>query len=71
MRKSIAMNADQEFGLAAYWSVHGDRTAALNHLELAIKQGFRNYLWLTIHTDLDNLRGDPRFQALLERVIRK
>jgi tetratricopeptide (TPR) repeat protein len=71
MRKSIAMNADQEFGLAAYWSVRGDRTAALDHLELAIKQGFRNYIWLTIHTDLDNLRGDPRFQALLSRVIKK
>jgi len=26
---------------------------------------------MTIHTDFDNLRGRPRFQALLDRVIKK
>jgi len=71
MRKSIAMDPAQHFGLAAYWSVCGDSSAAMDELDVAIEKGFRNYIWLTIHTDLDNLRGDPRFQALLSRVIRK
>ena len=71
MRKSIAMDPDQHFGLATYWSVRGDRQTAIDQLELAIQKGFRNYIWLTIHVDLDNLRGEPRFQALLSRVIKK
>jgi tetratricopeptide (TPR) repeat protein/tRNA A-37 threonylcarbamoyl transferase component Bud32 len=71
MRKSIAMDPAQHFGLATYWSVRGDRQTAIDQLELAIQKGFRNYIWLTIHADLDNLRGEPRFQALLNRLIRK
>jgi len=71
MRKSMAMDPSQHFGLAAYWSVRGDSEAAIDELELAIKNGFRNYIWMTIHTDFDNLRGRPRFQALLDRVIKK
>ena len=71
MRKSIAMDPAQHFGLATYWSVRGDGQAAIDHLESAIQEGFRNYIWLTIHADLDNLRAEPRFQALLNRLIKR
>jgi eukaryotic-like serine/threonine-protein kinase len=71
MRKSIAMDPAQHFGLATYLSVRGDSQAAIDQLELAITKGFNNYIWLTIHTDLDGLRDKPRFQALLNRVIKK
>jgi eukaryotic-like serine/threonine-protein kinase len=71
MRKSIALDPAQHFGLATYLSVQGKRDEAVDQLELAIKGEFRNYFWLTIHVDLDNLRGHARFEALLNRVIKK
>ena len=40
-------------------------------IQLAIQKGFQNYIWLTIHTDLDNLRDQPRFKALLNRVLKR
>jgi tetratricopeptide (TPR) repeat protein/tRNA A-37 threonylcarbamoyl transferase component Bud32 len=71
MRKSVEIDASQHFGLAMYFSVRGKRDEAVKQLELAVKDGFRNYIWLTIHVDLDNLRAEPRFQALLNRLIKR
>ena len=71
MRKSMAVDPAQHFGLATYWSVRGKRDEAIDQLELAVKGDFRNYIWLTIHADLDNLRAEPRFQALLTRLIKR
>jgi tetratricopeptide (TPR) repeat protein/tRNA A-37 threonylcarbamoyl transferase component Bud32 len=71
MQKALAMDPSQHFGFATYLSVQGKSDAAIDQLELAIQKGFRNYLWLTIHVDLDTLRSEPRFQALMGRLIKK
>jgi len=70
-RNAMAMDPAQHFGLATFLSARGKTDEAVDQLELAIQKGFRNYIWLTIHTDLDNLRNQPRFQALLNRVLKR
>jgi tetratricopeptide (TPR) repeat protein len=70
-QRAMVMDPTQHFGLATFLSAQGRTDEAIDQLELAIQQGFRNYIWLTMHTDLDNLRDRPRFQALLNRVLKR
>ena len=48
----------------------GDKKRAIDELERAYQTGDTNYLFV-IKTDpsLDDLRGDPRFEALVQKVI--
>lgn len=45
-----------------------DRGGSYNHIELALSH-LRNYIWMEIHPDLEGLRGDPEFLALLDRHL--
>jgi serine/threonine protein kinase/tetratricopeptide (TPR) repeat protein len=71
VRKSMLMDPEQHFGLATFLSVQGRADKAIDQLEFAIQQRFQNYIWLTIHTDLDSLRDQPRFKALLNRMLKR
>jgi hypothetical protein len=44
---------------------------AMVAFELAIANGFRNYVWLYIHPDVDALRPSAQFQALVSRVLHR
>jgi hypothetical protein len=37
-------------------------------LEKAVRNGFGHREWLENDSDLDPLRGDPRFKALLSKI---
>jgi TolB-like protein/Tfp pilus assembly protein PilF len=48
----------------------GDKNRALTELETAYEQGDTNYLFvLKVDPLVDDLRGDPRFEALVQKVI--
>jgi hypothetical protein len=64
------MNAEGHFMLANLYGVLGNSDQALEQLELAIEKGFRNYVFMRIHPDFAGLAADPRFQSLLERVLK-
>jgi non-specific serine/threonine protein kinase len=55
------------YNLGCFYANLGDYERALTALERfgAVGQGFRD--WMDHDTDLDPLRGDPRFQALMAR----
>jgi len=69
-QKAVALNPQLHFRFAAYLSVEGRPDEALQQLELAIQKGWRNYVWLKVHPDFQNLHADARFQSLLQRYIR-
>jgi adenylate cyclase len=56
------------YNVACFYSQIGDHEHALDLLERALQQGGGYLEWIQHDTDLDPLRGMPRFQALLATV---
>jgi non-specific serine/threonine protein kinase len=55
--------------MATFFSYLGDIDQSLEWLENAVNKGFINYPFLNEHDKLlDNIRGEPRFKKLMERV---
>jgi tetratricopeptide (TPR) repeat protein len=69
---SLADLATREYvlplGVAAAYSGIGDRAAALDWLERMEEEGSTQRVWLLAYPAFDELRGDPRFEALVERL---
>ena len=53
------------YNVACFHATAGRPGLALDHLERAMELGMRNRDWLMTDPDLESIRGDPRFQALL------
>jgi TolB-like protein/Flp pilus assembly protein TadD len=69
--RALAMDREDagvRYNAACLYSVAGRPDRALDCLEEALEVGFGNVRWLEKDPDLDNLRGDPRFAALMERM---
>jgi len=67
----LAARTDRELSwwLADSYARLGDHDAALDWLGTAIDCGFCNHhFWSTVDPVLAPLRGDPRFQALMNRA---
>ena len=47
-----------------------DRRCDSRMLEQAVQSGYRNVVWMRMHTDLHALAGDPRFEDLAARIER-
>ncbi len=56
------------YNAACNYATIGRIDAALDHLERAIDNGTVSADWMRNDPDLDNLRGDPRYAALLRRA---
>ncbi|MFQ6617544.1 MAG: hypothetical protein ACE5QV_02540 [Fidelibacterota bacterium] len=69
-RKAMAIDSTQHFGFAQLLSVQGKKQDALDQLELAIQKGFRNYIWIKIHPDMQVLYDEPGFKDLMSRVLK-
>ena len=55
--------------MADFYGLLGDKEKALDWLEHAIKRGFINYPYINEYDPyLENIRGEPRFKKLMERV---
>lgn len=61
-------DAGVRYNAACLFALAGDVERALRCVEEAIAVGFGNRQWLERDPDLDALRGDPRFEALLARI---
>jgi tetratricopeptide (TPR) repeat protein len=64
------LDTSSHFEFAQLLTIHKKYAEALDQLDLAIHNGFTNYIWIKMHPDLWDLRGEPRFQQLLRRVIK-
>jgi serine/threonine protein kinase/Tfp pilus assembly protein PilF len=59
-----------QYNVACFYASTGEVDRALAALERALSQNFGHRSWIEQDSDLASLRGDPRFQALLDRMPR-
>lgn len=58
-------DASVSYNVACLLALEGERDDAIAHLERAFRVGFARRDWIERDPDLDSLRSDPRFEALL------
>jgi tetratricopeptide (TPR) repeat protein len=66
--EALALNPtakEVHYGLACAHSLKGENEAALSHLEIAVRLGYDDRRHIESDSDLDNIRDEPRYQALL------
>jgi tetratricopeptide (TPR) repeat protein len=63
--KAIQKDSTFHFDFAAFLSIQGKKQEALNHLEEALKNGYRDIVWIKLIPDLDAIREEPRFRNLM------
>ncbi len=69
-QEALSVTGDDSLGAALASAVLGMTDEALDQLELAVKKDLHNYIWIKVHPDLQNLYGNPRFEALVNRNIK-
>jgi TolB-like protein/Flp pilus assembly protein TadD len=70
-RRAVALEPAEPmvlYNVACIRSLAGDLEGALSDLERAVGLGLAQRGWLEHDSNLDAIRGDPRFQALLARL---
>lgn len=56
------------YNLACAYAMLGEKDEALDALGKAVAAGFADRQWMEQDSELDGLRGDPRFKAIAERI---
>jgi len=70
-RRAYAIDSEDPgvlYNVACSYAQIDKHDEAMTCLEKAVQNGFGHREWLENDSDLDSLRGDPRFQALLKRL---
>ena len=70
-QKAMELNPDQHFEYAKLISVQGKTQEAIDRLELAIQEGYTDYINMKLHIDLQPLHNEPGFKELLERGLKQ
>lgn len=69
--RALAARPDEfatAYNLACAFTILGDRERALELLDRATQRGRGNLAWIEQDPDLDSLRGDPQFEAIVDRL---
>ncbi|MEM7199691.1 MAG: tetratricopeptide repeat protein [Planctomycetota bacterium] len=56
------------YNIACVHSLKGDTDQAIEWLQKAVKVGFNNVSHVATDTDMDNVRGDPRFAEVVQKM---
>jgi serine/threonine protein kinase/Flp pilus assembly protein TadD len=70
-RRSLIIDPEDPqllYNVACVYAIEGMKEDAIGCLERAIDKGYGHREWLMHDSDLNSLRSDKRFQALLERM---
>jgi tetratricopeptide (TPR) repeat protein len=59
------------YNLACSYSLLNRIGEALDELEKAVDLGYNDYIHLRSDSDLDKIRGEQRFKALVKRLLQK
>jgi len=70
-RQALAINPSDAtvlYNVACMYATSGEAEEAITLLERAVASGFGHWNWIENDSDLESLRGHPRFQALREKL---
>jgi hypothetical protein len=67
--KAIRLDPRRHFEYARMLSLQGQMEDALRRLEVAINEGFHDYVSMITHADLHGFHNDPRFRSLIEKNL--
>jgi TolB-like protein/Flp pilus assembly protein TadD len=70
-KRALAVDAEDSavlYNVACFYALAGKTDDALHCLEKATQNGFGHKAWIENDSDLDSLRGDPRFVLLLQKL---
>jgi eukaryotic-like serine/threonine-protein kinase len=70
LRKAMAKAPQLHLEAAFVLSLLDEKKEAVGQLELAIQNGYSNYIWLKMNPDLLPLHGYPAFEQLMSKVIK-
>ncbi len=70
LQKAIEIDSTLHEEFAEVLSIQGNVPEALNQLEKAFNNGYRNVFWLKFTSDLQILHNDERFQVLLNKFFK-
>jgi tetratricopeptide (TPR) repeat protein len=70
LRKAMAKAPQLHLEAAFVLSLLDRKKEAVDQLELAIQNGFTNYIWLKMHPDLLPLHGYPAFEQLMGKALK-
>ena len=70
LRKAMAKAPQLHLEAAFVLSLLNEKKEAVEQLELAIQNGYTNYIWLKMNPDLLSLHGYPAFEQLMGKVIK-
>jgi tetratricopeptide (TPR) repeat protein len=71
LQKAIEIDSASHESFAEVYCLHGKVQEALNELEKAFKNGYRNLYWLKASPDLQILQYDYRFRSLIEKYFKE
>jgi len=70
-RRAFAVDPEDAgvlYNLACNYALAGSSDEAIEHLKKAVQNGFGQREWLENDSALDPIRGDPRFQAVMQKL---
>ena len=70
LRKAMAKAPQLHLEAAFVLSLLDEKKEAVDQLELAVQNGYTNYIWLKMHPDLLPLHGYPAYEQLMGKVMR-
>lgn len=68
-KKALELDSAYHFRYAEFLAVQDKKEEALDHLELALENGYRDLCWIKLNPDLFELQDEARFNELINRYF--
>jgi tetratricopeptide (TPR) repeat protein len=68
-KKGIDLDTSNHFNIARFLAVQDRKDEALDHLELALEQGYRQITWIKMEPDISLLKEEKRYKDLMDEYF--
>ncbi len=69
-KRAIEVDSTEHFRFAELLAVLDKKEEALDHLEIALKNGYRDLCWITLNPDISLLKDEDRYKKIIEEYFR-